>query len=148
KRAHWHVMFSARSSSDDGVSCRSIHRTLYGFYGTDIRTCIERIKDCQKDGFIKVVDASGQPCAPSPGCFIAATGKLYESFDRHCRDTIGAVCEIFGDSARRRRPALDCDGTAISAIFDFFNGYDQKWRQTCEALGRQKGLTPAHLNDA
>lgn len=148
KRAHWHVMFSARSSADDGVSCRSIHRTLYGFYGTDIRTCIERIKDCQKDGFIRVLDGSGQPCAPSPGCFIAPTGKLYESFDRHCNGTIGEVCEIFGDSPHRRRPAVDRDGVAISAILDFFNGYDQKWRQTCEALGRQKGLTPAHLNDA
>ncbi len=148
KRAHWHVMFSARCSADDGVPCRSIHRTLYGFYGTDIRTCIERIKDCQKDGFIKVFDASGQPCTPSPGCLIAATGKLRESFDRHCRDTIGEVCETFGASAPHHRLAADCDGATISAIFDFFNAYDQKWRQTCEALGRQKGLTPAHLNDA
>ena len=40
KRAHWHVMFSARCSPEEGVSCRSIHRTLYGLYGTDIRTCI------------------------------------------------------------------------------------------------------------
>jgi hypothetical protein len=148
KRAHWHVMFSARCSSDDGMSCRSIHRTLYGSYGTDIRTCIERIKDCEKDGFIKVFDASGAPCTPSPGCLIGASGKLRESFDRHCRDTIGEVCEIFGDSERRRLPTIDCDDAAISAIFDFFNGYDQKWRQTCEGLGRQKGLTPAHLNDA
>ena len=48
KRAHWHVIFSARTSPDQGVSCRSIHRTLYGFYGTDIRTCIERVKDWQR----------------------------------------------------------------------------------------------------
>src|SRR5262249_40402217 len=56
KRAHWHVLFSARSSPDEGVSCRSVHRTLYGLYGTDIRTCIERIKDCETDGFVRVVD--------------------------------------------------------------------------------------------
>jgi len=66
KRAHWHVMFSARCSLDQGISCRSIHRTLYGLYGTDIRTCIERIRDCQQDGFVQVVDASNQPCAVSP----------------------------------------------------------------------------------
>ena len=53
KRAHWHVMFSARCSPQEGVSCRSIHRTLYGLYGTDIRTCIERIRDCENDGFIR-----------------------------------------------------------------------------------------------
>src|SRR5215475_7079104 len=40
KRAHWHVMFSARCSPEEGVPCRSVHRTLYGLYGTDIRTCI------------------------------------------------------------------------------------------------------------
>ena len=50
KRAHWHVMFSAKCSPEEGVSCRSIHRTLYGLYGTDIRTCIERIRDCENDG--------------------------------------------------------------------------------------------------
>ena len=44
KRAHWHVIFMARSCDQGGVSSRSIHRTLYGSYGTDIRTCIERIK--------------------------------------------------------------------------------------------------------
>src|SRR6266481_8163127 len=81
KRAHWHVMFSARCSPEEGVSCRSIHRTLYGLYGTDIRTCIERIKDCETDGFIRVLDTSSQPCIVSPGCLIAATDKLHESFD-------------------------------------------------------------------
>jgi hypothetical protein len=45
-------------------------------------------------------------------------------------------------------PAIACDSTAISAIFNFFNSYDQKWRETCEAVVRQKGLTPAHVNDA
>src|SRR5580693_529687 len=83
KRAHWHVMFSARCSPMEGVSCRSIHRTLYGSYGTDIRTCIERVKDCEAEGFIKVMDPSSKPCAASPACLIAATDKLNESFDRH-----------------------------------------------------------------
>src|SRR6201981_2755512 len=81
KRAHWHVMFSAKRSPEEGVPCRSIHRTLYGFYGTDIRTCIERIKDCENDGFIRVVDVSNQPCVASPGCLICATDKLHDSFD-------------------------------------------------------------------
>ena len=48
KRAHWHLIFSARRSADQSVSCRSIHRTLYGAYGTDIRTCVERLKDCER----------------------------------------------------------------------------------------------------
>src|ERR1700739_4848158 len=92
KRAHWHVMFSARRSPEEGVSCRSIHRTLYGLYGTDIRTCIERIRDCEKDGFVRVLGASGEPCAASPTSLIAATDKLHEGFDRHCRETIAALC--------------------------------------------------------
>ncbi len=85
KRAHWHVMFSARCSPQEGVSCRSIHRTLYGLYGT---------------------------------------------------------------SERSRSPGIDCDRAVISAIFGFFNSYDQKWRETCELVVRQKGLTPAYANDA
>ena len=148
KRAHWHVMFSARSGPPEGVSCRSIHRTLYGLYGTDIRTCIERVKDCERDGFIKVVDASNQPCTASPGCFITATAKLYASFDHHCRDAIEELCAIVGERGPPRSSRVSCDGAEISAIFNFFNGYDQKWRETCEAVVRQKGLTPAHVNDA
>jgi hypothetical protein len=148
KRAHWHVMFSAGCSPVEGVSCRSIHRTLYGSYGTDIRTCIERVKDCEADGFIKIMDASSQPCAASPACMIAATDKLNESFGLHCRDTIEEVCAIFGDRERLRQSAMSFDDAAISPIFSFFNSYDQKWRETCEAIVTQKGLTPAHVNDA
>jgi hypothetical protein len=148
KRAHWHVMFSARCSPQEGVSCRSIHRTLYGLYGTDIRTCIERIRDCENDGFIKILDASSQPCAASPACLIAATDKLHEAFDRHCRETIEELCEAFGDRENSRSPEVDCDGTAISSIFGFFNTYDQRWRETCELVVRQKRLTPAYANDA
>lgn len=148
KRAHWHVMFSARCGPDEGVSCRSIHRTLYGFYGTDIRTCIERIRDCERDGFIRVLDASGRPGAASPGCLIAATDKLHDSFDRHCREAVEAACAIVGGPQALPRFSMECDSAMISAIFSFFNAYDQKWRETCEAVVRQKGLTPAHLNDA
>ncbi len=148
KRAHWHVMFSARCSPDEGVSCRSIHRTLYGLYGTDIRTCIERIRDCQQDGFIRVVDASNQPCAASPGCLIAGTDKLHDSFDRHCRDTIDQIRAVFAARKSAGWAVLNCDSAAISALLNFFNSYDQKWRDTCESVVRQKGLTPAHVNDA
>src|SRR6266851_9342193 len=126
KRAHWHVIFSARTGPKEGVSCRSIHRTLYGSYGTDIRTCIERVRDCEADGFIRVVNTSSQPSTPSPGCLIAGTDKLYESFDRHCRDTIEELCAIFGNCEKRRLPQIASDGTAISAIFNFFSSYDQK----------------------
>src|SRR5262252_6126824 len=122
KRAHWHAIFMARTNGDPGVSSRAIHRTLYGSYGTDIRTCIERIKDCESDGFINVLDAAGQPCTASPACLIAATPKLRDSFDRHCRDTIEKLCAIFG--GRERLPAIRCDD-AISPIFSFFNSYDQ-----------------------
>jgi len=102
KRAHWHVMFSARCSPEEGVSCRSIHRTLYGLYGTDIRTCIERIRDCGNDGFIRILGESGQPCTASPTSLIAATDKLHDGFDRHCRETIEALCKAFGDRESSR----------------------------------------------
>jgi hypothetical protein len=148
KRAHWHVVFSARTSSNESVSCRSIHRTLYGFYGTDIRTCIERVKDCERDGFIRVTDASNRPCAASPSCLITATGKLYESFDRHGKDTTDAVGAALGDRERRRLPPTRRNDATIAAIFGFFGAYDQKWRESCEFVVRQEGLTPAHVNDA
>src|SRR5260370_203131 len=81
KRAHWHVIFSARTNPDEPASVRSIHRTLYGAYGTDIRTCIERVKDCESDGFIRIVDASSRSCTASPGCMIIATEKLHDRLD-------------------------------------------------------------------
>src|SRR5690242_20363240 len=109
KRAHWHVMFSARRSPAEGVSCRSIHRALYGLYGTDIRTCIERIRDCENDGFIRVVDESSQPCTASAACLVTATDKLHEGFDRHCRETIGELCAALGDHESSRAAAIDCD---------------------------------------
>jgi hypothetical protein len=120
KRAHWHVIFSARTGPAEGISCRSIHRTLYGFYGTDIRTCIERIKDCERDGFIRVIDASDRPCTASPACLITATGKLYASFDRHGSDTIDAVSTALDHRERRRLPPVECNDAAIAAIFSFF----------------------------
>jgi len=148
KRAHWHVIFSARTGLKEGVSCRSIHRTLYGFYGTDIRTCIERIKDCERDGFIRVVDPSNQPCVASPGCMVAGTGMLNECFDRHCNDTLAELCAAFGGLEHRYSPMLVCDQATIAAIFNFLGAYDQRWRETSELVVRQKGLTPAHVNDA
>jgi hypothetical protein len=146
KRAHWHVLFAARCSPASGVPCRSVHRALYGLYGTDIRTCVERIKDCEAEGFIKILDASGRPCAASPVCLIATSERLRDSFDRHCRDTIAEVAAVFGEPARLAA-AADCDAAA-AALFDFFNGCDRKWRETCETVVRQTGLTPAHVNDA
>jgi hypothetical protein len=148
KRAHWHVIFSARSGPAEGVSCRSIHRTLYGFYGTDIRTCNERVKDCERDGFIRVADTSNRPCAASPACLIRATEKLYESFDRHGIETAEAAWVASGDRERRRAPLTNCSDAATAAIFNFFGAYEKKWRETCDFVVRQKGLTPAHINDA
>jgi len=145
KRTHWHILFAARRGAAEGISCRSIHRTLYGSYGTDIRTCIERIKDCEADGFVKLLDQSGRPCAASAASLFAATTKLRGSFDRHCQDTVEEVCAVFGE--RQRLPAINGDDT-ITSIFNFFTSYDQKWRETCEAIVRQKGLTPAHVHDA
>src|SRR5271154_6195846 len=147
KRAHWHVIFQAKTNSEVGVSSRAIHRTLYGSYGTDIRTCIERIKDCETEGFVRVFDASNRDCAASPGCLIGATDKLCESFDAHCRDTIGEICAVAGHAI----PAgakMPCDEAAISQIYRFFGACDQKWRETSEQVVRKKALTPAHLDDA
>jgi hypothetical protein len=43
---------------------------------------------------------------------------------------------------------VTCSDSAIAAIFGFFGSYDQKWRETCEFVVKQKGLTPAHFSDA
>jgi hypothetical protein len=146
KRAHWHVIFLARTSGEAGISSRAIHRTLYGSYGTDIRTCIERIKDCEKDGFIKAFDTSNRECVPSAGCQIAPTGKLWDSFAAHDRETIDAVYAVAGD--RTRRPPAASDDAAIAEIYRFFGACDRKWRETSEQIVRHRGLTPAHRDDA
>jgi len=148
KRAHWHVIFSARLAPEDGVSCRTIHRALYGSYGTDIRTCVERINDCERDGFVRVFDAVARPCPASAGCLIGATDKLHESFDRHCRAAIDELRAACGDGERRFPPPIRCNDDTISAIFQFFCTYDQKWRETAETVVRQRLLTPAFHNDA
>ncbi len=148
KRAHWHVIFAARLSGKDGVSCRVIHRALYGFYGTDIRTCIERIKDCEVDGFVKIFDASEKPCPASTGSLIGATDKLREHFDRHCRETIDEIRAAFGEPKRRFASAAPCEDSTVAAVFQFFGAYDQKWRETAESIVRQRRLTPAYHDDA
>lgn len=148
KRAHWHVIFSARLASDEGVSCRAIHRALYGSYGTDIRTCIERINDCARDGFVAVFDGGGRACAASAGCLIGASDKLRDCFDRHCRATIDEMRAVFGDTDRRFGPPIRCDDETIAAIGQFFGAYEQKWRETAEAVVRQQRLTPAFHDDA
>ncbi len=148
KRAHWHVIFSARLAGREGAACRAIHRALYGSYGTDIRTCIERVNDCERDGFITVFDGAERPCTASAGSFIGATDKLRERFDRHCRAAIDEMRAIFGDQERRFGLPIRCDEATISAIFQFCSAYDQKWRETAEAVVRQKRLTPAYHNDA
>ena len=43
---------------------------------------------------------------------------------------------------------MPCDEAAISEIYRFFGGCDQKWRETSEQVVRKKGLTPAYLDDA
>jgi hypothetical protein len=148
KRAHWHVIFLAKTSGGGGVSSRAIHRTLYGSYGTDIRTCIERIKDCEIDGFVKVFDASNRECTASAGCLIGPTDKLCDSFDAHCRDTIDEISAVAEDRLGLPRTAMVCDEAAISEIYRFFGACDQKWRETSEQVVRKKGLTPAYLDDA
>jgi hypothetical protein len=148
KRAHWHVIFSARLAGGDGVACRAVHRALYGSYGTDIRTCIERIIDCERDGFVRVFDAAARPCGASAGCLIGATDKLRDSFDRHCRAAIDEMRAAFGAAERGFSPPIRVDDDTIAAIFEFFGACDRKWRETAEAVVRQKRLTPAYHNDA
>jgi hypothetical protein len=158
KRAHWHVIFSARANAEAGVACRSLHRTLYGMYGTDIRTCIERIKDCERDGFVRLVDDAGMPCPASASGRIVATEALYDSFDRHCREIVAELCAVFAGPPARVIPARGesrrvfvgarPDAAMIAALFAFFDGYERKWRETSEFVTRNKGLTPAHLADA
>jgi len=79
---------------------------------------------------------------------IAGTGELDESFDRHCSDTISELGAAFGGVDRPHSPMMRCDREAVAAIFNFLGAYDQKWRETSELVVRQKGLTPAHVNDA
>ena len=130
------------------MSSRAIHRTLYGSYGTDIRTCIERIKDCERDGFIKVFDAANRECVAAAGCLIGPTRQLFEALTR-----IAAT-----RSARSARsPAkrftgigwsIGCDDGVISEIYRFFGACDHKWREISEQVVKKKGLTPAHVEDA
>jgi hypothetical protein len=148
KRAHWHVIFMARTGDETGVSSRAIHRTLYGSYGTDIRTCIERIKDCERDGFIRVFDAANNKCTAAAGCLIGPTEQLFKSFDAHCRDTIDEVCVVAGDERYSQGGMIACDDGLISEIYRFFGDCDRNWRETCELVVRKKGLTPAHVEDA
>jgi hypothetical protein len=148
KRAHWHVIFMARTCSEGGVSSRAIHRALYGSYGTDIRTCIERIKDCERDGFIRIFDEANRPCAAGPGCLIGPTLELVRSFDAHCRETIDELCAAAGNGNCRRGHAVECDDAVISEFYRFFGACDRKWRETSEQVVRKKGLTPAHIEDA
>ncbi|MBV9863092.1 MAG: hypothetical protein JO267_13210 [Alphaproteobacteria bacterium] len=148
KRAHWHAIFAARCNPVDGASCRSLHRVLYGAYGTDIRTCIERIKECEAEGFLRIVDAARQPCAVTATCQILPTQKLRDSFDRHCRETIAGVWRVFGEPASGGDAAIACGDDAVSAIFDFFGAYDRKWREAGDVVVRKKGLTIAHVEDA
>jgi hypothetical protein len=148
KRAHWHVIFLARTADEGGVSTRAVHRTLYGSYGTDIRTCIERIKDCERDGFIRIFDEANRDCVATAGCLIGPTGRLVESFDAHCRDTVDAICAAVGDEPYRHGRAMECNEALISEIYRFFGACDRKWRETSEQVVKSKGLTPAHIEDA
>ncbi len=148
KRAHWHVLFLARTGDNRGVSSRAIHRILYGSYGTDIRTCIERIKDCERDGLIKVFDEANRPTAASPGCLIGSTARLIERFDEHCRETIAEICAVAGGEVHRYHSATECNDRLISDIYCFFNAYDRMWRNTSELVVKQKSLTPAYAEDA
>lgn len=147
KRAHWHVIFMARAGKERGISSRAIHRTLYGSYGTDIRTCVERIKDCERDGFIRVFDASNRDCTASAGCLIGPTEKLRRSFEAHCRATIDEIAAVAGD-ASRQAANIACDDAVTSEIYRFFGAYDGNWRQTSEQVVRKKGLSPAYADDA
>jgi hypothetical protein len=148
KRAHWHVIFLARCGDEGGVSSRAIHRTLYGSYGTDIRTCIERIKDCERDGFIRVFDAANRECAAAAGCLIGPTSRLFDSFDAHCRETIDEICAVVGDEGHPHRTSIVCGDSLIGEFYRFFGVCDGKWREVSEQVVKKKGLTPAHVEDA
>ncbi len=145
KRAHWHVIFAARTGGSEGVACRTIHRALYGAYGTDIRTCIERVKDCEREGFIRVVDPAYAPCQASAGCLIVPTPRLFEHFDRHGLDTFAELSALCGE---RCGESVTVEEETICELFAFFVAYDQKWRETSEFVARHKGLTPVYLSDA
>jgi hypothetical protein len=148
KRAHWHVIFTARTCDAGGASSRAIHRTLYGSYGTDMRTCLERIKDCERDGFIRVFDASNRACAAAAGCLIGPTDRLFESFDAHCRDAIDEISAVAGNAVYRHGKLIGCDDGRIAEIYRFFGECDRKWRETCEQVVKKKGLTPVYVEDA
>ncbi|HUC09184.1 MAG TPA: hypothetical protein VL985_02020 [Stellaceae bacterium] len=148
KRAHWHVIFMARTCGQSAVSSRAVHRALYGSYGTDIRTCIERIKDCERDGFIRVFDEANRECAASPGCLIGPTERLIESFDAHCREAIDEVCSVAGDQGFGPDLTGECNDGLISEFYRFFGACDRNWREISELVVRNKGLTPAHIEDA
>ena len=148
KRAHWHVIFMARTCDSTGVSSRAIHRTLYGSYGTDIRTCIERIKDCERGGFIRVFDSTNRQCVASASCLIGATERLYQSFDAHCRDALDEVHAAVGSDIYFHGTNIEYDDNIILEIYQFFGACDRKWRDVCEYVVKKRGLSPAHVEDA
>ena len=84
----------------------------------------------------------------SAACLLGPTEKLLDSFDAHCRDTIAEVCATIGDHRIGLDDVIMCDDRLISEIYRFFGAYDQKWRETSERVVKQKGLTPAHVEDA
>jgi len=148
KRAHWHVIFMARTCDSLGISSRAIHRTLYGSYGTDIRTCIERIKDCERSGVIQVFDATRRPCVANAACLIGPTERLLQSFDAHCRDALDEVRVAAGGEVHRNGVDIERNDRVIWEIYHFFGACDRKWRDICEAVIKKRGLTPAHVEDA
>ena len=148
KRAHWHVIFMARTCGSGGISSRAVHRTLYGSYGTDIRTCIERIKDCERGGFIRVFDATSRQCVASAGCLIGTTERLFQSFNAHCRDALDEVCVAVGSGVHQNGTDIERNDSVISEFYQFFGACDRKWREICEYVIKKKGLTPAHIEDA
>jgi len=149
KRAHWHTIVQARlAAPGEAVSCRTLHRALYGAYGTDIRTCIERIKECEAAGFLRVVDASDRDCAASAACFFTATDKLRDHFQRQSYETVVEVHSVFGDHPAEGAEAIAAGDHTAHALFGFFGAYDQKWRDASDFVVRRKGLTTAHIDDA
>jgi hypothetical protein len=147
RRAHWHAIFALSCSINQAISLKSIHRVLYGGYGMDIRTCIERLRECEHEGVITLEEMAGEGKL-SANSLVAATDKLHDSFTRHCQDAVREICCAFGGA--ETMPQLTNGGgeRAMHAIHTFFMAYDEKWREACDVVLKEKGLTFAHVDAA
>ena len=111
---------------------RSIHRIAAVLTGR-ISGLIERVKDCQADGFIRVVDGSSQPVLSwMPD---RRDGQIVQlRSPPRDRGTVRNIC----DCEKRRLPQIARVAPRSRLFLTSLAAMIQKWRETCETVVRQR----------